>query len=92
MISNKISDRITKVSNILQQNNLEAVTNEHDKEIRKERYISRRKTEIIDDRRLNNNVIMEYQQIINVLDNTPNQLSKFRTKNLVEINEHEQPN
>ena len=35
---------------------------------------------IIDDLRLNNNVIMEYQQIINVLDNTPNQLFKFRTK------------
>ena len=38
---------------------------------------------IIDDLRLNNNVIMECQQIINVLDNTPNQLFKFRTKNLV---------
>ena len=30
---------------------------------------------------------MEYQQIINVLDNTPNQLSKFRTENWVEIND-----
>ena len=29
---------------------------------------------------------MEYQKIINLLDNTPNQLSKFRTKNWVEIN------
>ena len=42
---------------------------------------------IFDDLRLNNNVIMEYQQIINVLDNTPNQLSKFRTENWVEIND-----
>ena len=29
---------------------------------------------------------MEYQKIINLLDNTPNQPSKFRTKNCVEIN------
>ena len=28
---------------------------------------------------------MEYQKIINLLDNTPNHLSKFRTKNWVEI-------
>ena len=30
---------------------------------------------------------MEYQKISNLLDNTPNQPSKFRTKNWVEINE-----
>ena len=30
---------------------------------------------------------MEYQTIINLLDNTPNQLSKFRTKNWIEIND-----
>ena len=29
---------------------------------------------------------MEYQKIINLLDNTSNQLSKFRTKNWIEIN------
>ena len=29
---------------------------------------------------------MEYQKIINLLDNTPNQPTKFRTKNWVEIN------
>ena len=29
---------------------------------------------------------MEYQKIINLLDNTPNQPSKFRTKNWSEIN------
>ena len=28
---------------------------------------------------------MEYQKIINLLDNTPNQPNKFRTKNWVEI-------
>ena len=29
---------------------------------------------------------MEYQKIENLLDNTPNQTSKFRAKNWVEIN------
>ena len=30
---------------------------------------------------------MEYQKIINFLDNTPNQPTKFRTKNRIEIND-----
>ena len=30
---------------------------------------------------------MEYQKIINLLDNAPNQLSKSRTKNWAEIND-----
>ena len=30
---------------------------------------------------------MEYQKIINLLDNTPNQLSKCRTKDWIEIND-----
>ena len=30
---------------------------------------------------------MEYQKIINLLDNTPNQLSKFRSNNFIEIND-----
>ena len=30
---------------------------------------------------------MEYQKIINLLDNTSNQPSKFRTRNWVEIND-----
>ena len=29
---------------------------------------------------------MEYQNIMNLLDNTPNQPTKFRTKSCVEIN------
>ena len=29
---------------------------------------------------------MEYQKIINLLENPPNQPSKFRTKNWVEVN------
>ena len=30
---------------------------------------------------------MEYQKLINLLDDTTNQLSEFRTKNWVEIND-----
>ena len=30
---------------------------------------------------------MEYQKLINLLDKTPNQPSKFRTRNLIEIND-----
>ena len=30
---------------------------------------------------------MEYQNIINLLNNTPNEPTKFRTKNRVEIND-----
>ena len=33
---------------------------------------------------------MEYQKIINLLDNTPNQLFKFKTKNWVEVNHESQ--
>ena len=40
LIGNKIADKIRKVSKTLPQNNLETITNEHDKEIPKERYIS----------------------------------------------------
>ena len=32
---------------------------------------------------------MEYQKIMNLLDNSPNQPSKFRTKNWAEINDDE---
>ena len=31
---------------------------------------------------------MEYRKIINLLDNTPNQPTKFRTKDLAEINDN----
>ena len=53
LIGNKIADRITKVSKSSQQNHSETVTNEHDKEIPKERYIYlQKKGEIVDDLRL----------------------------------------
>ena len=34
-----------------------------------------------------NSILMEYQKIIRMLKNTPNQPKKFRTKNWVEIND-----
>ena len=40
LIGNKIANRIAKVSKHSQQNNSETVTNKHDKEIPKERYVS----------------------------------------------------
>ena len=60
-------------------------------EIPKERYISPyKRQQIIDELRLIwYNIIMEYQNkiiiIMNLLDKTPNQLSKFRTKSWIEI-------
>ena len=43
LIGNKIVDKITKISRTLPQNNSETITNEHDQEIPKERYIYLRK-------------------------------------------------
>ena len=53
LIGYKITDRIIKVSRNSQQNNSETVTNEHDKEIFKEKYVSpEERQEIIDELRL----------------------------------------
>ena len=53
LIMLSIADRITKVSKNSQQNNSETVTNENDKEIPNERYVSpEKRQEIIGDLRL----------------------------------------
>ena len=53
MFGNKTADKITKVSKKSQQNNSETVSNENDKEIPGETYISIEKRQnIIDDLRL----------------------------------------
>ena len=53
LIVNKIANRITKVSKNSQQNNLETVTNEHDKKIPKETYVSpEERQEITDELKL----------------------------------------
>ena len=49
---NKIANKITKVSKNSQQNNLETVINDNDKEMPKERYMSpEKRQDIIDDLR-----------------------------------------
>ena len=53
LIVNKIADKITKVSKNSSQNNSGTVTNEHDKEVPKERYIFPEEREkFIDDLKL----------------------------------------
>ena len=49
MIGNKIADKITNVSENSQQNNSKTVTNEHDKEILKEIYITPKERQQITD-------------------------------------------
>ena len=56
LIGNKIANKITNAQKNSQQNNSETVTNEHDKEIPKERYISpEERQEIIDELGLKSN-------------------------------------
>ena len=53
LIGNKIADKIRKVLKCSQQNNSETVTNKHDKEMPKKRFISpEERHKIIDDLRL----------------------------------------
>ena len=88
LTGNKIADKITKVSKNSQQNNSETVINENDKEIPKERYISPEAIQnIIDNLRLIYQYDNGISKIISLLGNTPNQPTKFRTKNWVEIND-----
>ena len=49
MIGNKIANKMLKVSKYSQQNNSETVTNENDKGIPKERYISPEERQEIND-------------------------------------------
>ena len=77
-----------KFQSLQKESNSEIVTNEHDKEIPKQKYISPEEIQkIIDDLMIWDNIIMGYQKIIYLLDNTPNQPSKFRTENWVKIND-----
>ena len=53
LFGNKTADRITKVSKMLPQNYSETVTNEHDRKLPKEWYISpEERQKVIDDLRL----------------------------------------
>ena len=57
LIDNIIADWIVKVSKNSQQNNSETVTNENDKKIPKEKYISPEKRQKIIDKLIRNIVI-----------------------------------
>ena len=84
LIGYKIADKVTSVS---KKSSTRSQHNEGIDELEtpKERCISPEKRQQIIDKL--NNVIMEYEKIINMLDNASNQPSKFRTKNLVETND-----
>ena len=70
-----MANRITKVSQSLPQNNSETITNEHDKEIPKERYISPdKRQEIIDDLRLIQQCNNGISKNNNLLHDTSNQI------------------
>ena len=73
MIVNLIATEITKVSRTTRQNNSETVTNEEEN-IGRDREISRER-------------YIFPEKIINLLDNTPNQPSKSRIKNWIDIND-----
>ena len=91
LIGNTIANKITKMSKTSPQNNSESVTNEHDQEKTKEIYMSpEERQKIIDNLRLIYRIIMEYQKIKSLLDNTPSQSRKFITKSWVEINDESQ--
>ena len=85
LIGNNIADKITRASKASPKTNTEM----NKEETLRERYISPElRQKIIDDLRLKDenywcsaiDIIMVYQKIINLLDNKPNQPSKFRTK------------
>ena len=44
-------------------------------------YLQKKDNKLLMNQDQYNNIIMEYQKLLIFLDNTPNQLSKFRTKN-----------
>ena len=73
MIVNLIATETTKVSRTSPQNNSETVTNEEEN-IGRDREISRER-------------YIFPEKIINLLDNTPNQPSKSRIKNWIDIND-----
>ena len=59
------------------------------KYLKKDLYLQKKDRKLLMIRDYYDNKIMEYQKIIDLLDNTPNQPSKFKTKNWVEINDDE---
>ena len=54
---------------------------------KRDRFLQKKDTKLLMNSVQYNNIIMEYQKIANLIDDTSNQTSKFRTKNWVEIND-----
>ena len=54
----------------------------------KNEYLQKKDKELSMNLHQYNAMIMEYQKTMNILDNTSNQLTKFRTKKMVEINDN----
>ena len=54
---------------------------------KKDTYLQKKDNKLLMNYGQYNNIIMEYQKIANLLDNTLDQPSKFRKKNWVEIND-----
>ena len=82
MIGNKIVNKITKALQKLVQNTSETIKSK--REIPKERCSSPEERQKIIGKL---SIMMEYQKTVNLLENTPDQPYKFRTKNLVEMND-----
>ena len=90
LIVNKIADKITSVPKkySVQYEKLNNDTFNDETEVPKKRYISpEEKQQIIDELRLVQQYNNGISKIANLLDNTLDQPSKFRTKNWVEIND-----
>ena len=84
LIGNEIADKITSIS----KKSSKELQNQDEIEIPKERltYLQKKDNKLLMNYDQYNNIILEYQKIINLIGNTPDQLSKFRTKTWIEIN------
>ena len=78
LVGNFIADKIASISN--------KPTSEHTQmrlamKYQKKDISPQERQKVIDELRLIYNIIMEYQKLANLLDDAPNQPSKFKTKN-----------
>ena len=87
LFGNKIVNKTTRVPKNSQQNNSETVTNEHDRERHKERHIyPEERQEIIDEVGLNS-IIMKYQNILKVSENS----HQYKSETVTNENDKEIP-
>ena len=77
----KITQKFQKIYNEIIQRQFQI------RMIKKDIYLQKKDKENWWSKINNNGVIMEYQKLINLLDNIPNHPNKCKTKNWVEIND-----